>query len=52
MPRKTNSKTCIHADSPLNLVSENAIVVSSDSSKLAMEKKKKQAEEPIYLKRV
>jgi hypothetical protein len=52
LPSSSNSKILIHADSPLNVVSESAIVVSTNFSKVTMEKRKKQAEEPIYLKRI
>jgi hypothetical protein len=52
LPSNSNSKTRIISDLPLNAVSENAVVISSNSNKLTMEKRKKQAEEPIYLKRM
>jgi hypothetical protein len=58
MRRTSKTKLEIHAEMPLQLVSENSleenIVTAADSSTTSMplEKRKEDASKPLYLKRV
>ena len=51
MPRNTNPKLDVYPNSPIIVVAENATVGNSSRSE-SLEKTKKQAEEPLYLKRL
>jgi hypothetical protein len=52
VPRNSKSKIDVYADVSLGLLSEKATTTGSNSMSVSLEKRKKQAEEPIYLKRM
>ena len=52
MLRNSKPKFDAYPDAPLSAVSKNAAAVYADSSSTVLEKRRKQAEEPIYLDRM
>jgi hypothetical protein len=51
LPRNKNSKLDVYPNATLTVVAKNATVGNSSRSE-SLEKTKKQAEEPLYLKRL
>jgi hypothetical protein len=54
MGRNSKSKLDVYTEVPLQLIPENAAVVvaSGNSSSASLEKRKEEAEKPIYLRRL
>ncbi len=52
MPQNSKTKFTAFTDANVYAASENASAMSVRSSSMSLEKRKKQAEEPIYLTRI